>query len=157
MTTRKIYQPAVIIQLLNYIQSINEDEEPQYPQNLSSNQKARYKQKFSKDFIVEPFHNDLTIFYQPHIQGQENQRIKIPVAKPNQHQQLLKQIYNDDKLGLGIGLDQFYYQVCSQYIGIKRAEARAFLRQQGNYQISRPIKKLLINRFFQKLQMKYGE
>lgn len=130
-------------QVLNYIQSINEDEEPQYPQNLNSNQKARYKQKFSKDFNVEPFNNQLTIFYQPHIQGQENQRIKIPVARPNQHQQILKQIYNDDKFGLGVGLDQFYYQVCSQYIGIKRAEARAFLRQQGNYQISRPIKKAI--------------
>ena len=40
-------------------------------------------------------------------------------------------------------LDQFYYQVCSQYIGIKWDEARAFLRQQGNYQISRPIKKAI--------------
>ena len=129
--------------VLNYIQSINEDEEPQYPENLKNSQKARYKQKFSKDFNVEPFNNQLTIFYQPHIQGQDNQRIKIPVARPNQHQEILKEIYNNDKLGLGTGLDQFYYQVCSQYIGIKRDEARAFLRQQGNYQISRPIKKAI--------------
>ena len=136
--------PTTYEQVLNYIQSINEDEEePQYPSNLKSYQKARYKQKFSKDFIVEPLHSEPTIFYQPHIQGQQNQRIKIPVARPNQHQEILKQIYDDDKLGLGVGLDQFYYQVCSQYIGIKREEARAYLRQQGNYQISRPIKKAI--------------
>ena len=66
--------------VLNFVQSINEDEEPQYPRNLNNSQKTRFKQKFSKDFTVEPFHNELTIFYQPHIQGQENQRIKIPVA-----------------------------------------------------------------------------
>ena len=84
------------MQALNYIQSINEDEEPQYPETFNNSQKTRYKQKFSKDFIVEPLNNQLTIFYQPHIQGQENQ-------------------------------------------------ARAFLRQQGNYQISRPIKKAIEN------------
>ena len=132
------------IQVMNYIQSINEDEEPEYPPNLNYNQKKRYKEKFSKDFIVEPYKNEPTIFYQPYIQeNQQNQRIKIPVARPNQHLQILSQIYNDDKLGLGIGLDQFYYQVCSQYIGIKRIEARTFLRKQGNYQISRPIKKAI--------------
>ena len=105
--------PITYEQVLVYIQSINEDEEPQYPPNLNLSKKARYKQKFSTDFIVEPLNNELNIFYQPHIQGQENQRIKIPVAKPNQHQEILKRIYNDDKLGLGVGLDQFYYQVCS--------------------------------------------
>jgi len=135
--------PNTYEQVLQYIQSINEDEEPQYPPNLTSQQKTRYKQKFSQDFNVEPLHNQLTIFYQPHIQGQANQRIKIPVARPNQHQQVLQEIYDDDKLGLGTGLDQFYYQVCSQYIGIKRIEARAFLRKQGNYQITRPIHKVI--------------
>ena len=73
--------PNTYIQVLNYIQSINEDEEePQYPPNLNSIQKTRYKQKFIKDFLVEPLNNDLSIFYQHHLQGQENQRIKIPVA-----------------------------------------------------------------------------
>jgi hypothetical protein len=76
-------------------------------------------------------------------ENEDNQRIKIPVARPNQHQEILEQIYNDDKLGLGTGLDQFYYQVCSQYIGIKRIEARAFLRKQGNYQITRPLHKVI--------------
>jgi len=39
--------PNTYEQVLNYTQSISENEEPQYPQNLNSNQKARYKQKFS--------------------------------------------------------------------------------------------------------------
>ena len=39
--------------LLNFVQSISENEETQYPENLNNSQKARYKQKFSKDFIVE--------------------------------------------------------------------------------------------------------
>jgi hypothetical protein len=113
------------IQVMNYIQSINEDEEPEFPNNMNSNQKKRYQQKFSKDFIVEPHNSKPTIFYQPYIQeNEDNQRIKIPVARPNQHQEILNQIYNDDKLGLGTGLDQFYYQVYSQYIGIKRAKVR---------------------------------
>ena len=74
----------------------------------------------------------------------ENKDTKIVINKINKQSlqdKILNQIYNDDKLGLGTGLDQFYYQVCSQYIGIKRAKVRAFLRSQGNYQISRPIKK----------------
>ena len=54
--------PNTYEQVLNYVQSINEDEEPQYPPNLNSSKKARYKQKFSKDFIVEPLNNELTIF-----------------------------------------------------------------------------------------------
>jgi len=134
--------PSTCIQVLNYTQSISEDEEePQYPPGLSSVQKTRYKQKFSKDFIVEPLNSEQTTFYQPHVQGQQSQRTKVPVAKPSQHQEVLRRTCSDDRLGLGVGLDQFYYQVCSQYIGTKRTEARAFLRQQGNYQISRPIKK----------------
>ena len=74
------------IDAMNYIQSINEDEEPQYPNYFNSAQKKRYEQKFSKDFDVEPINNEPTIIYHPHIQDQENQRIKIPVARPNQHQ-----------------------------------------------------------------------
>jgi len=35
------------IQVMNYIQSINEDEEPEFPNNMNSNQKKRYQQKFS--------------------------------------------------------------------------------------------------------------
>ena len=47
--------------VLNFVQSINEDVEPQYPENLNNSQKARYKQKFIKDFTVEPFNNQLTV------------------------------------------------------------------------------------------------
>ena len=39
-------------QVWSYTQSTSEDEEPQYPPSLKSYQKARYKQKFSQDFII---------------------------------------------------------------------------------------------------------
>jgi len=38
-------------------------------------------------------------------------------------------------LGLGVGINQFYYQICRKYLNIKRKETTLFLKRQGDYQI----------------------
>ena len=37
-------------------------------------------------------------------------------------------IYKDDTLGLGLGITQFYYQVCRKYLNITRKDATLFLK-----------------------------
>ena len=48
-------------------------------------------------------------------------RLKLLVTYPDEHENILKEVYNDPKLGLGTGIQQFYYQVCMKYLGITRA------------------------------------
>ena len=52
-------------------------------------------------------------------------------------------IFQDPTQGLGLGINQFYAQVCSQFIGIKRVVSTAFLKSQGNYQVTRSYKKVV--------------
>ena len=48
----------------------------------------------------------------------------------------MTEIYKDDTLGLGLGITQFYYQVCRKYLNITRKDATLFLKKQGDYQIA---------------------
>ena len=46
------------------------------------------------------------------------------------------EIYRDDKLGLGLDITQFYYQICRRFLNITRKDATNFLNKQGDYQIA---------------------
>ena len=69
------------------------------------------------------------------------------VVRPQDKDKILDSIYNDIKLGLGIGINQFFYQVSRLYLNISRAYTTDFLKRQGNFQISlqyhNPVKKQL--------------
>ena len=48
----------------------------------------------------------------------------------------MNDIYKDDTLGLGLGITQFYYQICRRFLNITRNDATHFLKKQGDYQIA---------------------
>ena len=55
------------------------------------------------------------------------------VARPQMITNYLRAIFNNFRLGLGTGINQFYQIVASKYLNIKRRETTHFLQQQGNY------------------------
>jgi transposase InsO family protein len=53
-------------------------------------------------------------------------------------------VYNDNRRGLGVGLQAFYQQVAMSYVNIKKTETDAFLRGQGDYQLAKiPHKRVI--------------
>ena len=66
----------------------------------------------------------------------ENYNIILQVVRPYDKDKIMTEIYQDDKLGLGLGITQFYYQICRKYLNITRKDATLFLKKQGDYQIA---------------------
>ena len=60
----------------------------------------------------------------------------------------LKTLYDDNKIGTGMGIKSFYNKVIDFYLGIKRETVREFLMRQEPYQlrksVSKPINKPII-------------
>lgn len=131
------YQELRTIAEINNVISFLED--GVFPAGLNARQRARFVQKFGNgDWVVHVNR----LFYRPQsVDGVA--RISL-CAIPNIaiiRNQVLSLIYNDMHRGLGLGLNQFYHQVCMHYIGITRKQTSEFLKRQGDYQISRPIHK----------------
>ena len=120
------------------------------PAGLNVRQRNRFVAKYGQgDWRVQiGAYGARTLFYNPPTNnlaaGQQN-RINLEVVPPNPatRNNFLTQIYNSRTEGLGLGLNQFYYQVNKLCLGITRRETSAFLRRQGDYQVSRPIQKKL--------------
>ena len=114
------------------------------PANLNNRQIQRFIQKFGNgDWRVQ---NNNRLFYNPPTNGQVGMgRVNLEVASPiiAQKEILMNAIYNNRGQGLGLGLNQFYYQVSKQFLNIKKDETADFLRRKGDWQVSRPIKKTL--------------
>ena len=129
----------------DYILSLNHNQPPAYPPNLNTRQRLRWFRKFPiNDWVVQ----NNTLFYRPRLPppnqpNQHNQRIILQVIDPANIQAELLRIFQDPTQGQGLGLNQFYSQVCSQFIGIKRLVTTAFLKTQGNYQVTRTYKKVV--------------
>ena len=66
----------------------------------------------------------------------DNFNILLMVVRPKDKDKIMNEIYKDDTLGLGLGITQFYYQVCRKYLNITREDATDFLNKQGDYQIA---------------------
>ena len=135
---------AGINSVIQYVQSLNQPPIV-LPAGINNRQRARFIVKFGNgDWRVA----NNRLFYTPPTNnlhaGQAN-RINLEVIPPNPaiRNNRMTQIYNSRTEGLGLGLNQFYYQVNKQVLGITRRETSAFLRRQGDWQISRPIHKTL--------------
>ena len=115
--------------VINYLTSIQKGFEPVYKRTLNTRQMNRYDEKFSKDFST--LNNEL--FYTPRINNDKNDKFSMTmlVVRPEDRDKVLDSIYNDIKLGLGIGINQFYYQVSRLYLNITRAYATDFWKRQG--------------------------
>ena len=123
-----------------FVSSIQNREEPNYPANLTNEQKRRYMDKFGKDYYVERG----KLYYIPIINGTEREyRIKNEIIYPEDKEKALKELYDDLSKGAAIGIKAFYSQVAHHYLGFTRVETTAFLKKQGAYNISRPYKKIV--------------
>ena len=71
--------------------------------------------------------------------------INLLVAYPDEKQALMALVYNDNRRGLGVGLQAFYSQVAMSYLNIKKTETDAFLRGQGDYQLAKIPHKQVIS------------
>ena len=120
--------------IINYLTSIEKGFGAVYRRTLNTRQMNRYDEKFSNDFST--LNNQL--FYTPRINNDKNNEISMTmlVVRPQDREKILDSIYNDIKLGLGVGINQFFYQVSRLYLNITRKYTTEFLRKQGNYQIA---------------------
>jgi transposase InsO family protein len=58
----------------------------------------------------------------------------IPNCK---RESILKDMYDDNKIGAGLGIFSFYNKVTQLYLGIKRSDVRDFLSRQTTYQLTK--------------------
>ena len=49
----------------------------------------------------------------------------------------MKEMFDNDRTGVGSGVVQFYHNICLKYFNIQRKEVADFLMRQKTYQISR--------------------
>ena len=96
-----------------------------FPPAMNARQRARFNQKFGlgTGFIVAGGQ----LRYNP------NPNINLPIARPLQIQNILRNIYALDNEGLGKGLETFYKSVSSQYLNIPKELTDEFLQLQGDY------------------------
>lgn len=127
------YSPFTQNDIDNIIAYVNTKENPHpiFPPDFDARQRQKYIQKFGTDFIVR----DNTLFYHP------NPDLTLEVVPPELREQRLQETYNNFQQGLGLGINAFYHQVCSHYLGITRAQTTAFLKRQGDYQVGHPYVK----------------
>lgn len=127
------YSRYTQVDINNIIAYVNTKNNPQpiFPANFNARQQQRYIEKFGEDFVV----NNNTLFYNP------NNDLNLEVVPPALRQQRLQGLYNNFQQGLGLGINSFYHQVCSHYLGITRAETTTFLKNQGDYQVGHPYVK----------------
>ena len=121
--------------VIAYLNSkVNNDDPLIYPANINSRQRKRYDEKYRNNFIVV----DNEIKYEPPQHNGDVNAVKISllVVRPEMKQAKLKALYLNIKLGMGVGINQFYYQVCRFYLNISREVTTEFLKDQGNYQIA---------------------
>jgi transposase InsO family protein len=119
--------------IIDYVRAKEHNEEEKVPffDELSAVKKRRFVAKFGNHFVLK----EDVLYYQP------EQRISIQVAKPANHKNILKDLYNNDAVGMGTGINNFYAKVCARYLGIRKQECIDFLRNQGNYQLPQPYVK----------------
>lgn len=115
--------------------------------NHSENSRRDFIRKFDNDDWSVDNRGNL-IYSPPTVLGHNHHgdpiygppRIRLFVIPPNRRQLAMQQLYDNDRKGLGVGVNQWYYQVCMNYLGIRRKETTEFLKKQGDYQVTRNFK-----------------
>lgn len=122
-----------INEIMRFIQS-NENNRA-FPNRINTNRlRQRYIEKFggNSGFVVQ----NATLFYiKPGLS------IRLEVVYPEERERKIQSVYDDATRGLGVGLGQFFAQVSLTYLNIKKEDTDAFLRKQGDYKITRIVKK----------------
>jgi hypothetical protein len=102
------------------------------PNDLTSRQKHRLIEVYGEDWELRRG----KIVYKPK---------DLEVVPKSQQEEKLKALYRDPK-NLGKGIKKFYFLVTSKYLNITRNEAEKFLKEQADYQITRPLQRSVNNK-----------
>ena len=87
-------------------------------------EKARFYHKYGKDFKII----NKEIVYEP---------LDLIVANPDKKEEILKELYDDFTVGVGVGLESFYKKVRMKYLNLTREETKEFLKNQSYYQLTK--------------------
>ena len=96
-----------------------------FKDDLSRHQKNSVKDIVKKD-ILKLDENKILIYIPKHVK----------ILRENKWDKALKEIYDDNTLGLGKGIKAFHYSVNTKYL-IPRKYVEQWLKQQGDYQINK--------------------
>ena len=126
--------------VMYYVDSISRGVEPAYPPGLNIRQKRKFIHRYHQNFEIELPNR---LFYRPPVVNQANPRVNLEVIRPANIGATLQNLYDDDRQGLGVGLNLFYSKVASQYLGINKRVCIDFLKSQGDYQLTRKPRKIV--------------
>lgn len=111
------------------------------PDGLTSRQQINYKKKYGPESGFEWSQEKLKYTPPENTEG-INTAIEVVPPTDAARKAAIKSIYNDESLGLGVGLQQFYQQVSKHFVNIPKKLTDAFLQKQGDYTITRvPVNK----------------
>jgi transposase InsO family protein len=102
------------------------------PPDLNDNQLYKFKRRWGDDFQLDTNNNNIV-----------HRKLRSVLVQPGQQKTVLERLYKNN-IALGVGLDEFYNKVRSQYIGITRDTVRSFLREKSDYQLTSGAKKFIV-------------
>jgi len=145
----------------NYVLSIHNNQPPVFPVGLNARQRTRYQNKF-QFFVMKPYINNnppnffnvntnpanlnqnFDLVYEPSLLNplpNQQFRVSLTAVAFTRKTSVIQALYNSREAGYGTGINMFYSRLCMNYIGIKREDCEAFLKQQGDYNVSRQVSK----------------
>ena len=92
--------------------------------------KKRYVDKW-KPFYIANNH----LIYRP-------KELKV-IIDADEKNKIMKELFDNDRSGVGSGIVQFYYNVRLKYLNIQRKDVADFLKRQKNYQLSRDTRHII--------------
>ena len=102
------------------------------PSDLITNYKITlFKKRFDKFEL-----KDNKLYYKP---------LDLEVIEDNDKQKIMKDLYNDYKVGPGSSIRSFYNKIQQRYLNIKRDDVDKFIKDEPAYQITTHEKPKMIN------------
>ena len=102
------------------------------PSDLLTNYKSNlFKKRFDKFEL-----KDNKLYYKP---------LDLEVIEDNDKEKIMKDLYNDYKVGPGSSIRSFYNKIQQRYLNIKRDDVDKFIKDEPAYQITTHEKPKMIN------------
>ena len=126
-----MYDKSLFLKLNNYGYADENIEEiknylttNEVPEKVNTNAKVkRYQEKWNQFEL-----RDGKLFYK---------KMNLEVVPNDQKEDKMKEIYENETLGPGRGIEMFYHTICDLYLNIRRSDAGDFLKKQKVYQMTR--------------------